>query len=151
MVDETLKCIGAKLGVSAAEIALAWLLEQDSVVAMPKAQRIESQRANLAALNLNRDGARSSRSILVAQAPLTEEHHVEMFTPRRLRRIINATTWRSNSRLHVSSLARWFRSMLDFEPLKQRSNLGSHGCNQSRRPWLNLPHCRTKDRSQGDF
>lgn len=57
MVDETLKCIGAKLGVSAAEIALAWLLEQASVVAMPKAQRIESQRANLAALNLNRDGA----------------------------------------------------------------------------------------------
>jgi len=50
--DETLKRIGYKHGVSASEVAIAWLIEQEGVIAIPKAQRSESQRANLAALQV---------------------------------------------------------------------------------------------------
>lgn len=53
--DPTLKRIGDKHGVSAAQAAIAWLLDQDGVVAIPKAQRAESQRANLAALEVRLD------------------------------------------------------------------------------------------------
>ncbi len=53
--DETLKRIGLKHGVSAAQVAIAWLIEQDGVIAIPKAQRVESQRANLAALEVKLD------------------------------------------------------------------------------------------------
>jgi 2,5-diketo-D-gluconate reductase B len=44
--------IGEKYGVSASHVALAWLLGQDGVVAIPKAGRAISQRANLDALSL---------------------------------------------------------------------------------------------------
>lgn len=47
-----LQAMGRKHGASAAQIALKWLLDQDGVAAIPKAQRTESQRANLEALNL---------------------------------------------------------------------------------------------------
>jgi 2,5-diketo-D-gluconate reductase B len=50
-----LQAIGAKHGASAAQVALAWLLEQDGVAAIPKAARAESQKANLAALDLKLD------------------------------------------------------------------------------------------------
>lgn len=43
--DRTLEAIGAKYGKSAAQISLRWLIEQDGVVAVPKA----SSRAHLAA------------------------------------------------------------------------------------------------------
>ena len=49
--------IGAKHGVSAAEVAIAWLIEQEGVIAIPKAQRLESQRANLAAFDVRLDSA----------------------------------------------------------------------------------------------
>lgn len=53
--DPVLERIGTKHGATAAQIALAWLLEQDGVIAIPKAQRRESQLANLGALNITLD------------------------------------------------------------------------------------------------
>jgi 2,5-diketo-D-gluconate reductase B len=53
--DETLMAIGRKHGASAAQVALKWLLDQDGVVAIPKASRAESQQANLDALKLKLD------------------------------------------------------------------------------------------------
>jgi 2,5-diketo-D-gluconate reductase B len=54
--DATLAAIGRKHGASAAQVAIAWLLDQDGVIAIPKAGRPESQKANLAALNIRLDG-----------------------------------------------------------------------------------------------
>jgi 2,5-diketo-D-gluconate reductase B len=54
--DATLAAIGRKHGASAAQVAIAWLLDQDGVIAIPKAARPESQKANLAALNIRLDG-----------------------------------------------------------------------------------------------
>jgi 2,5-diketo-D-gluconate reductase B len=53
--DQTLARIGTKHGVSASQVAIAWLLGQDSVIAIPKAERLESQQANLDALQLQLD------------------------------------------------------------------------------------------------
>ncbi len=55
--DPVLARIGAKHGATAAQTAIAWLLDQDGVVAIPKAQRPESQKANLAALSIRLDDA----------------------------------------------------------------------------------------------
>ncbi len=52
-----LAAIAAKHATTPAAIALAWLLEQDQVAAIPKAGRESSQRANLAALGLHLDDA----------------------------------------------------------------------------------------------
>jgi 2,5-diketo-D-gluconate reductase B len=49
--------IARKHNASAAQVALKWLLEQDGVMAIPKAQRAESQQANLDALKLTLDDA----------------------------------------------------------------------------------------------
>jgi 2,5-diketo-D-gluconate reductase B len=51
----TLAAVARKHGVSTAQIALAWLLEQPGVAAIPKAQRAESQRANLQAIDIRLD------------------------------------------------------------------------------------------------
>jgi 2,5-diketo-D-gluconate reductase B len=53
--NETLRGIGEKYGASAAQVAIAWLLDQEGVIAIPKAQRPESQQANLDALNIRLD------------------------------------------------------------------------------------------------
>jgi 2,5-diketo-D-gluconate reductase B len=53
--DATLTAIGRKHGASAAQVALKWLLDQDGVAAIPKASRMESQKANLGALNVGLD------------------------------------------------------------------------------------------------
>jgi 2,5-diketo-D-gluconate reductase B len=53
--DETLMTIGRKHGVSAAQVALKWLLDQDGVATIPKASRAESQKANLDALSVKLD------------------------------------------------------------------------------------------------
>jgi diketogulonate reductase-like aldo/keto reductase len=42
-------------GVTAAQVALAWLLEQDGVAVIPNAQRRESQKSNLDALAVKLD------------------------------------------------------------------------------------------------
>ena len=49
--------IGQKHGVSAAQVALKWLLDQDGVAAIPKAGRPQSQQANLDALKVTLDDA----------------------------------------------------------------------------------------------
>jgi 2,5-diketo-D-gluconate reductase B len=53
--DETLAGIGRKHDATAAQVALKWLLDQDSVAAIPKASRAESQKANLDALKVELD------------------------------------------------------------------------------------------------
>ena len=53
--DPVLASIGQKHGASAAQIAIAWLLDQPGVAVIPKAARPESQKANLAALDIRLD------------------------------------------------------------------------------------------------
>src|SRR5579859_501573 len=53
--DPALASIGWKHGVSAAQISIAWLLDQPGIVVIPKAGRPESQKANLAALDIRLD------------------------------------------------------------------------------------------------
>ena len=53
--DPTLAAIGKKHGASAAQVAIAWLIDQPGVIAIPKAGRAESQKANLAALDIRLD------------------------------------------------------------------------------------------------
>jgi len=53
--DPTLAAIGRKHGASAAQAAIAWLLDQEGVVVIPKASRPESQKANLDALGIALD------------------------------------------------------------------------------------------------
>lgn len=49
---EGLARIAAKHGATPAQVALKWLLDQDGVAAIPKAARAETQKANLAALDI---------------------------------------------------------------------------------------------------
>ncbi len=51
----TLVAIAKKHGATAAQVALKWLLDQDGLAVIPKAQRPESQKANLDALKLTLD------------------------------------------------------------------------------------------------
>ena len=53
--DATLATIGRKHGATAAQIAIAWLLDQEGVIAIPKAGRPESQKADLDALGIALD------------------------------------------------------------------------------------------------
>jgi len=53
--DPVLQRIGARHGVSAGQVALKWLLDQDGVAAIPKSARPQGQRANLEAWNLTLD------------------------------------------------------------------------------------------------
>ena len=52
---DQLQAIARKHGVTPAQVALKWLLDQDGVAAIPKAARAESQQANLDALRLTLD------------------------------------------------------------------------------------------------
>jgi len=53
--SDELAWIGSKHGVSAAQVALAWLFDQEGIVAIPKAGRAVSQRANLEAFSVALD------------------------------------------------------------------------------------------------
>lgn len=53
--DATLASLGRKHGCSAAQMAVAWLLDQEGVIVIPKAARVESQKANLVALRIRLD------------------------------------------------------------------------------------------------
>jgi 2,5-diketo-D-gluconate reductase B len=53
--EPALADIARKHGATPAQVALAWVLEQDAVAAIPKAAREASQAANLAALELRLD------------------------------------------------------------------------------------------------
>jgi diketogulonate reductase-like aldo/keto reductase len=48
----TLKTIAQERGVTAAQVAIAWLLHQDNVIVIPKSSRIDHVEQNYAALNL---------------------------------------------------------------------------------------------------
>jgi 2,5-diketo-D-gluconate reductase B len=52
---EELQAIARKHGVTPAQVALKWLLDQPGVAAIPKAMRAESQQANLDALKIELD------------------------------------------------------------------------------------------------
>lgn len=45
--DATLAALGRKHGCSAAQLAIAWLLDQQGVIVIPKAARPESQKSNI--------------------------------------------------------------------------------------------------------
>lgn len=53
--DATLGTLGRKHGCSAAQITVAWLLDQKGVIAIPKAARPETQKSNLDALSIRLD------------------------------------------------------------------------------------------------
>ncbi|TCR73374.1 aldo/keto reductase [Rhizobium sp. BK376] len=53
--DQVLENIGRKHAVSATQVAIAWLLGQDGVIAIPKAARVESQKSNLEAMSVRLD------------------------------------------------------------------------------------------------
>ena len=48
-------CHRRKHGATAAQVAIAWLLDQEGVIAIPKADRPESQKANLEAVTISLD------------------------------------------------------------------------------------------------
>jgi 2,5-diketo-D-gluconate reductase B len=50
--DATLAALGRKHGCSAAQVAIAWLLDQEGVIVIPKAARPESQKSNIDALGI---------------------------------------------------------------------------------------------------
>ncbi|MFB2921225.1 aldo/keto reductase [Aerosakkonema funiforme] len=50
--DQTLTAIARQRGVTSAQIALAWVLHQENVIAIPKSSRIDHIEQNYAALNL---------------------------------------------------------------------------------------------------
>lgn len=76
--DATLQAIGRKHGASASQVAIAWLLEQPDVIAIPKAQRRESQQANLDALRLRLDDADRAA---IATLPKTLRYVQPAFAP----------------------------------------------------------------------
>ncbi|MBD1893844.1 aldo/keto reductase [Coleofasciculus sp. FACHB-129] len=49
---QTLKAIAGERGVTAAQVAIAWLLHQENVIVIPKSSRIDHVEQNYAALNL---------------------------------------------------------------------------------------------------
>ncbi|HET6182260.1 MAG TPA: aldo/keto reductase [Acetobacteraceae bacterium] len=53
--DPTLQAIGRKHGATAAQVALAWLLEQPDVTVIPKSSRREGLEENMGALGLRLD------------------------------------------------------------------------------------------------
>jgi 2,5-diketo-D-gluconate reductase B len=53
--DATLASLGRKHGCSAAQVAIAWLLDQEDVIVIPKAARPESQKSNIDALGIRLD------------------------------------------------------------------------------------------------
>ena len=76
--NEVLQRIGEKYGVSAAQVAIAWLLGQDGVVAIPKAQRPTSQQANLGALRIRLDDADRAA---IASLPKNQRYVQPPFAP----------------------------------------------------------------------
>lgn len=76
--DETLKRIGAKHGASAAQVAIAWLLNQDGVIAIPKAQLPERQQSNLDALHIVLD---DEDRALIAGLPKDKRYVSPPFAP----------------------------------------------------------------------
>lgn len=55
--DPVMRAIAAKHGASPVQVALAWLMAQENLVAIPKSGRPEGQRDNLAAASIQLDAA----------------------------------------------------------------------------------------------
>lgn len=77
--EPVLAAIARKHGVTPSQIALAWLLEQPGVAAIPKAARAESQRANLEALHVALD---DEDRAAIALLPKGERFVNPSFAPR---------------------------------------------------------------------
>lgn len=76
--DATLQAIGHRHGASAAQVAIAWLLEQPDVIVIPKARGRESQQANLDAQHLRLDDADRAA---IAALPKTLRYVQPAFAP----------------------------------------------------------------------
>jgi 2,5-diketo-D-gluconate reductase B len=76
--DPVLQRIGLKHGVSAAQVTLAWLLGQEGVAAIPKAQRPQSQQANLEALKVVLD---DEDRAAIAVLPKDQRYVTPSFAP----------------------------------------------------------------------
>ena len=62
--DATLAALGRKHGCSAAQVAIAWLLDQEGIIVIPKAARPESQKSNIGALGIRLDD--EDRAVIAA-------------------------------------------------------------------------------------
>jgi 2,5-diketo-D-gluconate reductase B len=62
--DASLARVGEKHGATPAQVAIAWLLDQDGVIAIPKAGHPDSQRANLDARAIKLDD--TDRAVIAA-------------------------------------------------------------------------------------
>ncbi len=67
LAKRALKSIAASAGVTPAQLALAFVLAQDGVVAIPKASDLDHLRENVAALSVTLDG--STRASIDAAFP----------------------------------------------------------------------------------
>jgi 2,5-diketo-D-gluconate reductase B len=76
--DPVLERIGAKYNVSAAQITIAWLLDQEGVVTIPKAQRRESQLQNLSAQSIKLD---DQDRAAIAALPKNQRYVTPPFSP----------------------------------------------------------------------
>jgi 2,5-diketo-D-gluconate reductase B len=74
-----LQAIADKHSATAAQIALAWLLEQDGVMAIPKARSEASQRSNLGALTIKLDF--DDRAV-IAKLPKNQRFVTPAFSPK---------------------------------------------------------------------
>ncbi|MEP0772436.1 aldo/keto reductase [Trichocoleus sp. ST-U1] len=75
--NRTLKAIAGERGVTAAQVAIAWLLHQDNVIVIPKSSRIDHVEQNYAALNLKLS-ADELASLDAAFPPPTKPVSLEM-------------------------------------------------------------------------
>ena len=75
--DRTLTTIAQARGVTAAQVAIAWLWHQDNVIVIPKATRIEHVEQNYAALDLKLS-AEALSTLNTAFPPPTQAVPLEM-------------------------------------------------------------------------
>jgi len=75
--NRVLQAIAQERGVSAAQVAIAWLLQQDSVIAIPKSSRVSHVEQNYAALEL-RLTAEELEALDAAFPPPTQPVPLEM-------------------------------------------------------------------------
>ena len=75
--DRRLAAIGTRLGATGSQVALAWILRQRGVCAIPKAGRIEHVRDNAKALELKLD-EETLREIDRIFPPPSRKQHLEV-------------------------------------------------------------------------
>jgi 2,5-diketo-D-gluconate reductase B len=76
--NDTLEKIARKYGATAAQVAIAWLMDQDDVIAIPKSRSRERQLANIEAVNIDLDD--EDRAI-IAGLPKDERFVRPPFSP----------------------------------------------------------------------